>query len=54
MGKKWSGDGDRGTILARVIRKCHSVEVTFEYRPENMSGKAMRTSRRTVFQENYV
>lgn len=49
MGKKWGGDGDRGIILVRVIRKCYFVEVIFEYRFENMSGKVMRIFRRIVF-----
>lgn len=37
------GESERGTILARVIRKGLFVEVTFEYRPENVREKAMRT-----------
>lgn len=48
---KWVGDSDRGTILPRVIREGLSVEMTFEYRPENVRKQAMKTHGRTLFQK---
>lgn len=51
---KYSGDSGRSTILARVIREGLSVEVTFEYKPENVRGQVMRTRESTVFQENHA
>lgn len=50
--KKWGGESDKGAILARVINEGLSVEVTLEYRPENVREQAMRTYGRPTFQEN--
>lgn len=55
----WGRDSDRGIILARVIREEGlSVEMTFEYRPENGEGASCENiwenipgkySRKTMF-----